>query len=219
MHIGTTLYLTIQDPSRDKPTKFRSKIIEKNADYLFIDYPISSETDKTSIIPIGTKLTASYLGDDDHLCLFQTVIRKRTYLNMPALVLERPTQEAIKIVQRREHVRVKTVIDVAVHCPDNSFSPFTTVTIDISGGGLSFITPKEITLQPKQQIIIWIVLPMNSGEIKYFELKSEIIRSTHNETDIRSTSVKFISLPHTIEEQIIQFCFEKQIEARKQLWI
>lgn len=219
MRIGTTLYLTVQDPKRNRPTKFRSKIIEKNVDYLFIDYPINMESEKTSLLPIGTKLTASYLGDGEHLYRFQTTIQKRVHLTIPALVLNRPNSEAIKIVQRREHVRVKAAVDVAVHCPANTFSPFTTVTVDISGGGLSLITPKEVNLQPKQEIIVWIVLPMKSGEIKYFDLEGEVVRSTSKEPEIPTTSVQFISPSHMVEEQIVKFCFEKQLEERKHLWV
>src|SRR5690625_7973422 len=77
MKIGTTLNLTIQDPNTNEIFKYRSKIIDKNEKYLFIDYPVNIKTEKTGFFPIGTKFAAYYLSkNNDQMYKFRSEERR-----------------------------------------------------------------------------------------------------------------------------------------------
>lgn len=213
MEIGKKLNLLIQDTENNQMMEYRSTIIGINQKYLFIDYPINKDTQRTSFFPNGTILLATYVDKDKNLYQFHTKVRKRTTLTIPGLAIDIPEKAKLKQIQRREYVRIMTSIDIAIHPTDQSFSPFTTVTNDISGGGISVVIPPKKQLKIGQEIFLWMVLHMKS-EIRYIHLKGEIMHVYHLKNDFQTVSVKFISITDQTRQNIIQFGFEKQREAR-----
>src|SRR5690625_2378251 len=117
MEIGTTLNLVIEEPDSNQILKYRSKIIEKNNEYLFIDYQINIATKREKFFPTGTEFTAIWINNHQNLYRFQTTLVKKVNLMMPALAITLPDQQSIEIIQRRDHVRIKTAVDIAIHCP------------------------------------------------------------------------------------------------------
>lgn len=214
MKVGTTLTLEAKSLDSAKEIKLRSKIIDKNDRYLFIDPPVNIKTKKTTYLPKNSEIKAFFVDQNEILYTFTTKSIRRINLNVPALAIKRPQQESIRKIQRREFVRVNFALDIAVHCPDQSFPPFTTVTLDISGGGLQMIVPKERKLKKGQSLHIWIALPRKSRKLTYIDTKSEVVRVDQQEHGREVVSVAFKSLTHLEEQQIVQFCYEKQREKR-----
>ncbi|HLQ97270.1 MAG TPA: flagellar brake domain-containing protein [Candidatus Dormibacteraeota bacterium] len=213
MEIGNKLNLFIKDFESEKMIEYRCTIIGIDHDCLLIDYPIHKETQRTGFFPNGTVLLATYIDQDKNLYQFRTKIQKRITLTIPGLAIDIPKKEEIKQIQRREYVRIMTAVDIAIHPIDDSFSPFTTVTNDISGGGMSIIIPHKIKLKEKQTVIFTMVLHLKS-KIKYVHLQGEIIRIYQQNKEFRTASIRFISITDKIRQLIIQFVFEKQREAR-----
>src|SRR5699024_1112810 len=90
-------------------------------------------------------------------------------------------------IQRRQFVRIKTAVDVAISSSNNSFSPFTTVTTDISAGGVSIIIPKEQNLKSKLPCDLTLALHGSTKEQQYINVKGEIIRVHSQEHDSAAT--------------------------------
>ncbi|MBP1969628.1 c-di-GMP-binding flagellar brake protein YcgR [Virgibacillus natechei] len=214
MKIGTFLNLEIKRVG-EKIQKYQCKVIEKDDQYLYVDYPIHEKTRKTSFFSIGTTCSASYLGSDMGVYSFHTKIISKATLTVPALVIEYPEQSRIQRIQRREFVRVETIVDIAVHSLDNKFSPFTSVTSDISGGGLSFTIPKHITLNTDQHMDVCIILISQTGDYKYIFAKAEIVLIKPVNESLSKASLKFISITKQAQQGLIRYCFEKQRELRK----
>lgn len=218
MKIGTTINLEIHEPGSNKVIKYRSKIIEKNEKYLFIDHPIHIKTKKTTFFPIGTEFTAIYNNNHKNLYKFQTKVIKTMNMTIPTLVITLPDEESIEKIQRREFVRIKYAVDVAIHCPYHTFSPFTTVTVDISGGGLSMIMPKGVFLEKDKKILVWMVLPMLTGANKYVQAEAKVIRMNQVEDNAETMSITFTAISNEDEQNIVKFCFERQREERLSTW-
>lgn len=215
MKIGTLFTLEMEDLETRVMAKYRCKVIDKNENYLFIDYPINIKTKKTTFFPKGDKFSISYLGADQVVYQFISKIISRVNLRVPALVIRFPDKNKIQRIQRREYVRIETAVDTAVHCLEDSFSAFTTVTTDISGGGLSVIIPSKHTLAKNKKLNIWLVLQMQSGEYNYINAKAELVLLKLLDNALKTASLKFTSITKQSQQNIIQFCFEKQREARK----
>lgn len=216
MKIGSFLTLEIKQVDKKRIEKFRCKIIEKNEYYLFIDYPINEHTKKTSFLPKGTYLTATYVGSDQSVYSFHSQIVAKVKFNIPALAISLPEKSKIIRIQRREHVRIETAIDISVHSSDNvTFTPFVSVTADISGGGVSIILPNKVTLSENAILDIWLVLPMQSKMYQYVYAQTEVIRLKSTAAGVNKASLKFVSIAPQARQQIIQYGFEKQLEARK----
>lgn len=213
MEIGQALELLIKDTESNQMAEYRCKIIGIDQNFIFIDYPIHKDTQRTTYFPNGTNLLATYMDKDKNLFQFLTKIKKRLTLTMPALAIDIPEKTKIKQIQRREYVRVMTAIDIAIHPTDQSFTPFTSVTNDISGGGVSIVIPPKVKLKKGQKTNLSLVLHMSS-EIKYIDLQGEVIQIYHLKNNSQTASIKFDSITEQVRQTIIQFVFEKQREAR-----
>lgn len=215
MQIGTMIYLETEDPRTNETKNYRSRVVEKNEHYLFIDYPFEIKTKKTTFFPKGTRFKATYIGKDQTPYAFHTEIVAKVKLNVQVLAIVLPEKGRIERIQRREYVRVDAAIDVAIHPIHDSLEPFSTVTNDVSGGGLSIIIPKKKKLSDDAELDIWLVLPMLTGEYHYIQTKAKVIRIQSRENSIQSASLKYQSLAKNDRQSLIRFCFEKQRESRK----
>ncbi|MGJ9456834.1 flagellar brake protein [Oceanobacillus sp. CF4.6] len=215
MKIGKVLNLEVRDSRTGIVHEYYCKIIEKNKNYLMIDYPIHAQTKKTAFFPIGTLLSASFIGNDQAVYQFSSEIAARIKMNIPALAIHIPDQTDIKRIQRREYVRIETTVDVAVHSKDNQFPPFVTLTSDISGGGLAIITEKNIELEIGLKADLWLPLQMQNAEYYYIYGQAEIVYIRDMNSRVNLISLKFISISKQDRQRIVRFCFEKQREARQ----
>lgn len=211
MKIGATLSLT------EKKENYRAKIIDidKHEGYLVIDLPVRETDGKTAILREGIHLRAIYNEENENIYQFNTIIVQRLNQRIPAFILKYPKEEDIDKIQRRQFVRIKTAVDVAISSLNNIFSPFTTVTTDISAGGVSIIIPKEQKLKSKLSCDLTLVLHGSTKEQQYINVKGEIIRVHSQEHDIHTASIKFNQLTSQQQQMIVRFCFEKQREARR----
>lgn len=214
MKIGTTLHLSMQDPRNEGVLNLRCNVIEIDKDFLYIDYPINIITSKTVYIEDHTILNGVYTGKDKVPLHFPTKVVKKLKLTVPALAIELPHEEKIKRIQRRNYVRVRTVVDLAIHSQNGEFGSFTTITADISGGGVSIVLPKDSYLKTGDKVIQWIVLPMQSKQIEYIKAEGEMIREIQSNHGVNTASIRFTTITNVERQKIIRFCFEKQREAR-----
>ncbi|WP_188453845.1 flagellar brake protein [Virgibacillus oceani] len=214
MKIGTILTLEVRQLGNNIQ-KYRCKVIEKNENYLFIDYPVNEQTKKSAILPKETYFLATYIGNDQSVYSFRSHIVTKINLNIPALAISLPEKNKITRIQRRQFVRVDTAVDVSIHSTEKLFTPFATVTADISGGGLSVILPNTAKLSVGSILDLWLVLPMQLKDYQYVFAQTEIIRINVSETSVSTASLKFVSITRQARQHIIQYCFEKQREARK----
>lgn len=214
MKIGTILTLEYKLPGKELE-KYHCKIIDRTDSELIIDYPVHRLTKKTTFFSIGSSFTASYVGDENAVYQFSTkIIRRVKTNNVPGIAVSIPDITEIIRIQRREFVRVEAAIDVAVHSKEQNFSPFTSVTSDISGGGLSIIVNDQSQFKLGEELDIWLALPLIAGKIEYIHSSAQIV-FIQSKNKINTISVKFLSLKQQEQQKIISYCFERQREARK----
>ncbi|RDW22032.1 flagellar brake protein [Oceanobacillus chungangensis] len=215
MKIGTVLHIELKNPKTNKNDKYRCKVIEMNELYLIIDYPVNEITNKTTVLPKRKHFSVSYIGEDEAVYQFNSSITSKIKLNVPALAIEYPKKENIRRIQRREFVRIETTVDVAIHSIDQAFSPFVTVTSDISGGGISIIAPNGHKLVIGDIVETWLTLQMHEDKYHYINMKTKVVFIKTLKSSIELVSLKFIELDQLSQQAIIRFCFEKQREARQ----
>ena len=106
-------------------------------------------------------------------------------------------------------------MDAAVHPENQEFTPFTTLTEDISAGGAALVVPKNTQIDLASKVYIWLVLPFKSGEIHYLRLKSEVIRLSEEKDGRMMLSVQFVDNAESDTQTLFRFIFEKQLERKK----
>ncbi|ERN54158.1 flagellar brake domain-containing protein [Alkalihalophilus marmarensis] len=217
IEIGTTIQLETIEDSKDKESKkMRCRLVDKSKGLCIIDYPIDQKTEKTSFLIDGTKLKASFITEANVVYEFNTEVIGREKRNIPVLFLMDPGKDKYYRIQRRNYVRVEAANDVAVHSIDDAFKPFTSVTVDISGGGCAVLLPDEVVLSVDTQVDITIVLPMQKSENQYVRARCRVVRSYKPRIEAKTrASLQFIDVNQKDQDQIVRYCFERQVVLRR----
>ncbi|WP_227395262.1 flagellar brake protein [Jeotgalibacillus aurantiacus] len=209
MKIGTVL--TIEPMHSTSGEKFRGRVLDLTGDKLFIDYPVNTETDRTVFLLTGMQLKISFTNDNNEVYSFETEVRGRVQGNVPMITLEKPEENDLIKVQRRQFVRVKTSIDLAIQTAGSSLH---TVTDDVSAGGLSFIIRQGYGFNKGQELKMMLVLPMKNGENQYISCHTSYIRSKLV-NGVEIGMVKFTDIS-TIERQLLlRYTFECQLRMKE----
>ncbi|QED48452.1 flagellar brake protein [Cytobacillus dafuensis] len=208
--------LVLEPRFSDKIEKYKCKIVEKKDNNLYIDYPINMETGRTVFLMDGAQFKASFVSEDGSVFLFECEVLRRIKLNIPMIIISYPGPDELVRIQRREFVRVETAVDVAVHALEKGeFTPFVTVTEDISAGGAAIISDNKRNFSPNMMTDNWFVLPMQNGEVHYLKLKSKIIRILEINESKSIISIQFIDISSIDRQILLRFCFDRQLAYRK----
>ena len=199
----------------EKSEKYKCKLVEREGNNLYIDYPIVQETNKTAFLLDGTQLKATFLAEDGTVYLFESEVMGRVKLKIPMIVLSYPGDEHLVKIQRRQFVRVETPVDVAIHPESNEFSPFVSVTDDISAGGAAIIAQTSSSLIANMQILTYFVLAMQNGDNYYLQLKSKVIRVSEPQNGKSLISVQFLEVSPQDRQLLLRFCFDRQLAMKK----
>lgn len=209
--------LVLEMVEQEKHEKYRCKLIEHSESLLFVDFPINELNGKTAFFMTGTKFIASFVGLDGSIYQFDTELKNKANINIPALVLSYPGEEELKRIQRRDYVRIGSINDIAIHAKAREFPPFTTVTNNISGGGLTFLLPEQVSILPGTKVDAWLVLYLDSGVVEHLQIEAVVIRTTQG-TEGRSNtvSIQYEKIDDHTRQTIIRYCFERQLRERRQ---
>ncbi|WP_170287578.1 flagellar brake protein [Aquibacillus halophilus] len=211
--IGTPLALELNN--NGDISRYRCKVVEYEDNDLFIDYPINVITGRSDIFPTGTEFNASFVGNDNSVYKFNTEIVGKKNINIPTLILDYPEKDLVRI-QRREYVRVDTAVDISVDDPTLKIPTITSVTNDISGGGISIVLPTSYPFESGMLLDLCMVFPMESGTFEYVLAEAEVIRVIKRREGQKDLlSLKFIAITDKDRQTIIRYCFEKQLKTRK----
>lgn len=192
----------------------RCRIIDKDEQFLYVDYPINIRSTKSGALTPNRYFSVVYTVAEK-VYEFSAPIKAYNKLTVPALAIPIPKIEEVRRIQRREFVRIKTNVDIAIHCLNNSFNPFTSVTYDISGGGAAVIIPPEISLELVNKLKVYLVLQWENNTYDYITTEAEFIRFQRL-GEIRIMSIKYHFDQQNDQEKIIQYCFYTLRKKRKQ---
>ena len=215
LDIGDTIQLELK--KSEKEEKFKSKVLDKKENQIYIDYPISEKTGKIGIFLEGTEFKVSFVAKDSAIYMFDTEVQgRKKENNIPMIIISYPGKDKMVRIQRREFVRVETAVDVAIHPMNGEFLPFTTVTADISAGGAAIILPENHILKPQMKVKGWFVLPLSNGEYYYINNTiCKIIRVISDGKGRDKAPVQFIDMNESDRQAILRLCFDRQIATRK----
>ncbi|RAK22183.1 c-di-GMP-binding flagellar brake protein YcgR [Anoxybacillus vitaminiphilus] len=215
LKIGSTLILEPTDGQTEH--KYKCKVADIFPNRIHIDYPVNMETGKIVFLLNGMQFKASFVGKDHSLYLFDTEVTGKIKQPIPLVVLSYPGERELIRIQRRQYVRVEANEDIAIHPFNGEFSPFTTITSDISAGGAAVVLPYKIKgLEPGMKVETWLVLHMRSGDIHHLNIPSKIVRIFKQEhSPVEKVSLQFLDMTQQERLLLIRYSFEKQLEKRQ----
>ncbi|MFC4617828.1 flagellar brake protein [Camelliibacillus cellulosilyticus] len=206
--VGDTLYLEAY--VNGKRDTYKTSVVEISGEDLLTEVPIHEKTKKLKSFPVDTAFLASFITNGT-VRRFKTKLRRVLNENVPVYVFSYPNNETFVTVQRRAHMRVAAALDVAVHPIHNEFSPFTSVTVDLSAGGCSIILNREIDgLQEGMEVKMWAALPLSRDRYHYLKIICRVIRFDLQEGR-RLLSMQFVDLNDASRVQIVRYCFKREL--------
>lgn len=213
MEIKIGTFLTLEPITSENVEKFRCKVVEKKDNLIYITYPVNEKTNRTVYLIDGSQFRAIFQSEDQLYYAFETEVVGRVNDRIPMIILSCPPENEFIKIQRREFVRVKTDVDVAVEYRHHYYQY---VTEDISAGGVALKLPTQPPFAEGETVKLTIVLPFNNGEIKYVQTNAEVVRIFEREEQLYA-SLQFLDTDEIDKQQILQFCFQRQVMMRKEM--
>ncbi|GAE91346.1 hypothetical protein JCM21714_294 [Gracilibacillus boraciitolerans JCM 21714] len=208
--IGNFLQL---EQLNEESTTYKCRVIETKNKKIFIDYPINERTNRTDIFPVGTHFVVSFIDNNSIYSFNSEIIGKGKVKNIPTLMLSFESDN-LKKIQRREFVRISVLLDVSVHSLEQTFESFTTVTHDISGGGMAVLVNSDLKVMEGESLDIMLVLSLDD-KLEYLHIIGKAIRIIDRKEDKNILSIKFEDIEPRDQQLIVRYCFLQQLKERR----
>jgi c-di-GMP-binding flagellar brake protein YcgR len=212
LKVGESLYLERRG-NIEEIERYKTVIVGMNEKEILVEIPINEKTKKFGYFNSGTTFEAIYYAAGK-VYLFQTNLVDRMQDKVPLLILAFPGKNNMQVIQRRQHVRVEANLDIALHPLEREFSSFSSITLDISGGGCAVHIPSTNQLKEGQDVQLWIVVPLEDRKLHYVNVKATLIRLFEVKGQTRA-SFRFLTLSNSDRMQIIRFCFQREVSLKK----
>ncbi|EYE88833.1 hypothetical protein Q428_06120 [Fervidicella metallireducens AeB] len=205
----------------DKNITYKSNVHDVHEKTVLIDMPISGNN--YYMMHQGSELIFYYCAEDKNVYKCKSVVLgKKMDNNLQFVLITYP--EVLEKIQRREYFRLPVAMEIKYyflpenrvynHIKDVPIGYFDrmqrAVTIDISGGGIKFVT-REAVMKNTNVII----------KINLFEeiiLLCTVVRvEKDDETNQYKIGLRFDSIDERIREKIIRFIFQKLREQNRLL--
>lgn len=196
----------MQLEATDREHTYKCKVVDISEGQLFVDYPVHTITRRTEIFPIGTTFHSSFIQNNSVYSFFTEILAKQNIKDIPVLALAFQ-ENSMKRIQRREHLRVETILDISVK---SSSIAFHTVTADLSGGGVSVILQSDQVIQGGEQLDMMLVLPIN-GIIEYIHIIGTALRDREQKENTRRLSIRFDKVRSQDQQLIVRYCYLRQL--------
>lgn len=191
------------DPSLDR---YPSRVEEVRKNTLLVAIPMRSGT----IVPVhvGELVRIKFIHREEVFACETKVIGRRM-VPLPVLELNRPSE--IRKIQRRFYVRLKVTFDVDFRPVSSEEEFYRGTSIDISGGGVLFISNHAVNVG--DIIEMKISLPLKAP----LEALARVVRAEKSgiKTNSYLIAVVFENLRESQRDLVISFVFEKQRELLK----
>lgn len=214
--VNEVLFLQINSMDEEElKERYKSRIADVQGGQLMIEVPINVQTGKLKRLRVGDELSAQYYTGEGTNNFFNTYVIGFIDGEFRFVVLKKPKLNEIAKVQRRNYLRVPSTLEVSVTLNDKL--RFVTLTNDIGGGGISFVCENDIPLSNQSTISCWLILPFKNGVIEHVNFNADVVRFKPLQNGTQQVVMcHFTDITDWGRQRIIRFCFERQLEFRKE---
>ncbi|WP_225999059.1 flagellar brake protein [Paenibacillus sp. BJ-4] len=213
--INDVLYIQVAgNDHKDELFEFKSRIAEEESQNFLIEIPISQTSGHLKKLFLGEELSIFFMSEGGIKNYFNTHVTgfKEDVLRM--VRIQKPDPDSISKIQRRNYLRVKAKLEIAVKYGINE-SRFVAETHDVGGGGVSFQTQGAHHLEEGESLSCWILVPYKNGTLEHVSFQSEVVRIQEMENGRRLIMMKYEKIADQERQKLIKYCFEKQLEFRE----
>jgi len=158
-------------------------------------------------------LLVYYFTQDGVKHLFNSSVQGFRKEAVSLVAIRKPDPEQITKDQRRSYLRVETNLEIGVKLGDKL--RFVAVTEDLGGGGASFLCERRWPIEPNVTLSCWLLLSYRGGSISHAKFEGEVVRVLPVEPDKNLVMLRFADITESDQQKIIRYCFERQLELRR----
>ncbi|GIP32367.1 flagellar protein [Paenibacillus sp. J2TS4] len=196
---------------KESKQQYHSRIADMTDDYIYIQIPINGTSGKLKRLYIGDELEVWFVTEGGLNHYFQTAVLGFREDNITLVVLKKPEPQSITQNQRRSFLRVPANLELSVTVEEQP--ALIALTEDISGGGISFRSSKDFSVGV--QASCWLLIPNKNGKPEHVHFNGEVVRVSPQGNAERMIMMRYTDIAERDRQNIIRYCFEKQIDFRK----
>ncbi|MCZ2738328.1 MULTISPECIES: flagellar brake protein [Bacillus] len=204
--------ITIEYVNENKEVKTaKSKVLENNNDDICINYPADKETGRTIYLNQQTEITVFFFDENQipYKCKSEVIGKRKE--DIPMIVISIPPKEEMVRLQRREYLRVDTMIKATIMQTDDE--PFDTFIVNISAGGVAIAVPEGLSLKDYGEVGTEFELPLK--EPVKIKAVAEMNRVYQDEQSGKTRAImEFSEITNDQQQHIMKYCFQQQLLTR-----
>ncbi len=213
--INQTMYIQpVADHEAAQAVTLRSRVADLDASHIYIEVPLDEKSRRYYRCQQGEALQLYFFTAEGVKHLFQTEVTGFRKDGVPLVAVRKPEPEEITKDQRRSFLRVEANLELAVSLNDKL--KFVAVTEDVGGGGVSFTCERRLPIVPNTALDCWLLLSYKGGSIAHAAFEGEVVRVMPVEPDKHLVMVRFKEILDSDQQKIIRYCFERQLDKRKE---
>ncbi|CAM3777293.1 flagellar brake domain-containing protein [Cohnella lubricantis] len=214
--INQTMFIQLpRESGTEQASLLRSRLADMDEASLYIEIPLEEKTGRYHRAQPGDEFRVTYYTTEgvkhEFKATVQNFLKEET---VPLVELRKPKQEEITREQRRNFLRVEAQLEVAVRIGDKM--RFLALTEDVGGGGISLRCERKWPIQPNLRVNCWLLIPFRSGSIAHAQFEGDVIRVAETEPNHYIVMIRFVNIAESDQQKVIRYCFERQLDFRKE---
>lgn len=212
--INQILYIQVNSIDEEEAgLEYKSRIADMTDSYISIEIPIHEKSGRLKRLYQGDELSVHYLTEGGVKNYFNSSVIGFSDDVVRLIRIKIPAADAITKIQRRSFLRVPAELEIAVKVSEQL--QFVALTDDVGGGGISFLCDGYLPADTGQTVHCWLLVTYKSGQIEHIPFKSEIVRVNPLETGKKQVMLRYTEITDRDRQKIIRYCFERQLDMRK----
>lgn len=189
----------------------KTKVTSVTDKLIWIEAPSEVATMRTFLLQEEETVSLYFFKEHGAMYAFETRVKERRNdpLRGQGYGLSMPKESEISRVQRRQFVRVESALDVAVHPHKKTFLPYTTVSLDLSAGGIRILSDRR-PVEVGEELELTFILPQNEGW-QTIDVVAELVRSAPRDEKYE-LSFQFTQIPDRSRELVLRHCYQAQMK-------
>ncbi|KRE15288.1 pilus assembly protein PilZ [Bacillus sp. Root920] len=204
--------ITIEYVNENKEVKTaKSKVLENNNDDICINYPADQETGRTIYLNQQTEITVFFFDENQipYKCTSEVIGKRKE--DIPMIVISIPPKEEMIRLQRREYLRVDTMVKATIMQTDEE--AFETFIVNMSAGGVAISVPEGVSLKEYGEVVTEFELPLK--EPVKIKAVAEMNRVYEDEQSGKKRAImEFSEITNEHQQHIMKYCFQQQLLTR-----
>ncbi|WEK55666.1 MAG: flagellar brake domain-containing protein [Candidatus Cohnella colombiensis] len=212
--INQMMYLQAESATgNEEPITLRSRVADLDERNIYIEIPLDEKSRKLYRAKVGEQFQLYFFTNEGVKHLFASDVTGFRKEKVNLVAIRMPKLEDISKDQRRSFLRVEANLEVAVQIGNKL--RFVAITEDVGGGGVSFICERKWPIETNAQLSCWLLLHYKNGSIAHAAFVGEVVRVLPVESDRNLIMMRFQDIVDTDQQKIIRYCFERQLDKRK----